>query len=146
MAAARIMNAREADASLHAPDLLQEAENELHRAREGLSDAWHYRTSVDAAARACLRADEARVRAVQEKAKISRITDRCLREIQALIEEARSRGAEELQGARLGSYSTRHGSLCAAFESGALYEVHEGALVLKNDLLGFLRELEESGK
>ncbi len=143
MTADRILRAREADASIHAPDLLNEAETALLRARDGLSDTGHYRSVVDAAALACLRADEARIRAVREKERILRITDRCLRETQALMDEARSLGAERLHGAELGSYSSRHSSLRASLERGTIYEAHDGVLVLKSDLLDFLRRVDD---
>jgi hypothetical protein len=141
MAALRIQKAREAGAAMYAADLLNEAEKALGEARDGLSGRGNYRTAVRAAAHACILADEARDKSLEEKRTISRKAKRLLRECRALIEEARSVSAVEDRSAELDSYSTRIVPIQALFDDERPSEAYESALQLKNELLDFLKRL-----
>jgi len=142
MAAARVGRAREADASAHAPDMLDSAEAALLRARDYLSEKGHSRDAVDAAALACLRADEARFQALEARQRIERMTARCLMEIGALMDEARSRGGGRAHYGELESFASRQDALRALLDRGHIYEAQDGALALKDDLLRLLRVIE----
>jgi hypothetical protein len=142
MAARRVGRALEADGSLHAPDLMDGAQAALLLARNHLSDRRQFRDAVEAAALACLKADEARARALEVKQRIARMTERCLMEIRALMDEARSHGAGKILGEQLAAFASRHAALEALLDRGSIYEAQEGALVLKDDLLRFLQVIE----
>lgn len=142
MAAARVIQAREAGASIYSEDLFTEAEDALRRASAALSSPKDYRAAIQAASLACIRADEARARASREKDKIYREADRLLRECEALMEESRSIGADELLNEPFESFLLRHGSLLAELEAGRVSESREGAGQLKKELLVFLGSLE----
>lgn len=138
MAAARIERARADGAAAYATDLLAEAESALLEAEVTLSERRSYREALRAAARACIRADEAHRKALEEMRRIRRLADRLLRECRALIEEARATGLDPLQSEELDSYSVRVDSIQRLSEEKRVSEAHDSAWILKNDLLGFL--------
>lgn len=143
MAADRLEKSRTAGAAEFAADLLNEAESALREAEGALSERRNYRKAIRAAARACLRADEARDKTTGEKERVHRSVDRLLKECRALIEEARSLGAETTRSEELDSYSSRLEPIQKPLDEGRVSEALEGASQLKNDLLDFHERLKE---
>jgi hypothetical protein len=146
MAAARLERARADGAAAYATDLLAEAETALREAEVALSNRRGYREALRAAARACMRADEARRKAQNEMSRIRRLADRLLRECRALIEESHAMGLDSIQSEELDSYSPRVDSIQKLFEERRISEAHDSAWILKNDLLGFLKTQKEKKK
>jgi hypothetical protein len=138
MAAARVERARADGAAFYAIDLLTEAETALGEAEGALSERRSYREAVRAAARACIRADEARRKSLEERNRIHRLADRLSKECRALIEEAHSMGLDPIQSEELDSYSVRIHSVQNLIEEKRVSEAHDNAQILKSDLLGFL--------
>jgi hypothetical protein len=144
IAEARVERAQREGAAEYAPEILIEAEEALSRARALQSDSSRYRDAIRAAAEACLRSDDAREKAIQEKSKIARSADRCLREIRALLEESRSLGAERTASENLETYRTRAERIGSTLEAGSVSEAFAEAETLKQELLVWLRDLEAS--
>lgn len=138
MAAQRLEAVRAAGAAVYATDLLTEAETALREAEDGLHERKSYRGAVKAAARACIRAGEARRKALEEMSRIHRLADRLFKECRALIEEAHSMGLDPKRSEELDSYVARVDSIRKLFEERRVSEAQESAQILKNDLLGFL--------
>ncbi len=141
IAVARIEMAQKEGASEYASEILLEAEEAMSRAQTYLSDPNRYREAVREAATACLRADEARGRAIEQKDKIARSADRSLREIRALLEESRSLGAERNA---LESYVTRADTIQSKLEDGSVADAFAASETLKQELLAWLKGFETS--
>jgi hypothetical protein len=144
IAGARIERARQEGAAEYAPEILLEAEEALTRAQALQSDSSQYREAIQAAAAACLRADDARGKAIQEKSNIARSADRCLREIHALLEESQSLGAEGTAPDALESYVTRAETIGLTLEAGSVADAFAASETLKQELLVWLKDLEAS--
>ena len=144
MAASRVDRARDEEASHYAPEVFREAETSLALAREALSDSRRYREAVRQAARACLRADEARRRAAAEQEKLSRWTDRSIRECEALLEQARDLGAEIGHAGELETFVARHAAIVNALAEGRVSDAHAAAIQLKDALLIWLHQLQRA--
>ncbi len=132
MTTERVARAREAEAHIYADSFLIEAETALAEARQNL-DAKRYRAAVEAASLASIRADQAYARAILRKQRMKRGARRQLREILALLDQARSRGADPQSVKPL---ADRLGELERAFRrGGSPYEIFAaGAEVKKNSL------------
>lgn len=141
IAGARVEKAKREGATEYASEILFEAEEALTRAQTLLSDPSQYREGIQAAATACLRADEARRQAIEEKIKIARSADRCLKEIRALLEESQSLGAES---DALDVYMTRADTIGSTLEAGSVADAFVASETLKQELLVWLKNLESS--
>jgi HEPN domain-containing protein len=131
----RVARAREAEAHIYANSFLIEAETALAEARQNL-DAKRYRPAVEAASVASIRADEAYARAILRKQRMERRARRQLREILALLDQARSRGADPISVRPL---ADRLGELERAFRrGGSPYEIFEAGSELKKSSLDLL--------
>ena len=131
----RVARAREAEAHIYADVFLAEAEAALTEARQNL-DAKRYRAAVEAASLASIRADEAYARAILRKQRMERRARRQLREILALLDQARSRGTDPQSVKPLADHL---GELERAFRrGGSPYEIFEASAELKNNSLELL--------
>jgi hypothetical protein len=142
IAEARIERAQQEGAAEYAPEILLEAEEALARALALQSDSSRYREAIQAAAEACLRADDARGKATLEKTKVARSAERCLREILALLEESLSLGAEKIAPKDLETYKTRAEQIGSTLEAGGVADAFAASETLKQELLVWLRDLE----
>jgi len=114
---------------------LIEAEAALAEARQNL-DAKRYRAAVEAASSASIQADQAYARAILRKQRMKRRARRQLREILALLDQARSRGADPQSVKPL---ADRLGELERAFRrGGSPYEIFEAGAELKKNSLDLL--------
>jgi hypothetical protein len=141
MAAARVDAARGEGAADHAREALLEAEQSLTLARMLLDDPAGYRQALRAAATACLRADEARRQAIEEKNKAARRADRCLREVRSLLDEARSLGARRSDPHACEGYLSRADAIQSTLDAGHVGEASVAAEALKQELLAWLDRL-----
>ena len=128
----RVARAREAEAHVYADSFLNEAEAALAEARQNL-EAKRYLAAVEAASLASIRADEAYARAILRKQRMARRARRQLREILALLDQARSRGVDPQWVKPL---ADRLRELEKSFRrGGSPSEIFEAGGELKNDLL-----------
>lgn len=135
MTTERVARAREAEAHIYADSFLIEAETALAEARQNL-DAKRYRAAVEAASSASIRADQAYARTILRKQRMKRRARRQLREILALLDQARSRGADPQSVKPL---ADRLGELERAFRrGGSPYEIFEASAELKKNSLDLL--------
>lgn len=142
LASQRLERAREEGASQYAEALYREAEDALTRANVVYEQGRPYREALGLLAQACLRAEEARREAAEQKRRLARLAHRCLRECAALMEEARARG--RLDRSALSSFRERHAALESKLAGGEASEAYEEAQILKGELLLWLRSLEPS--
>ena len=143
MAAARLEQARAAGAELYADQRFEDARAALERAREAMTNERNYRAALESAAYASLRAHEARTEAREAKRKWVRELDRLVRENEALLEEARSRGAARRGPLALGALQKRYDAIRKAYAEERLFEALDRGQALKADLLSFLHTLDE---
>ena len=135
MTSARVARARAVDAHIYAEGLLNEAEAALADAREHLG-AKRYHAAVKAAALACGRADEAYARSILRKQRMERRAKRQLREIAALLDQARARGIDPTSVKPL---AVRLRELEQSFRRGGPpHEIFEAGAELKNRSLELL--------
>ena len=131
----RVARAREAEAHIYADSFLIEAEAALAEARLNL-EAKRYRAALEAASSASIQADQAYARAVLRKQRMERRARRQLREIFALLDQARSRGAGPQSVKPL---ADRLGELERAFRrGGSPHDIFEAGAELKNNSLELL--------
>lgn len=135
MTTERVEQAREAEAHIYADSDLLDAEDALAEARQNL-DAKRFRAAVEAASLASIRADAAYARAILRKQRMARRAKRQLREILALLDQARSRGVDP-QAVR--PLANRLGELERSLRrGGSPYEIFEAGYELKNNSLELL--------
>lgn len=137
MASLQVARAGDEGASAYAAEIQGDAEEALARAREALSDPGRYREAAQAAASACMKADEARAVATREKERTARQTFRSLRECQALLDEARTLGLSETD-----SFTQRLRAVEALLDDGHVTDAYAAAEELKQELLSHLKKLE----
>jgi hypothetical protein len=143
MAAARLQRARADGATVYATEILMEAETALQEAEEALSESGNQREAIEAAARACLRADAARRKAREEKSRIHRMADRLIKECQALIEEAHSKNPGSTEREELDSHTASVDAIQKLLSEERLSEAQDSAQSLKRKLLVLLERLDE---
>jgi hypothetical protein len=141
MAAARVEAARLVDAAVFAPELFREAEVALGEANRALATRTEYRTSIRAAALAIVRADEARSKAMVERAVVVRGLTQLDFELQGLLEMAAGRGAREKAPRELEAFRLRFESFSKRRNEGDFLGALEEGSALKPDLLAFERGL-----
>lgn len=131
----RVEAAREKDAAVFAPELLARAESGLEQA-ERLDAAGHaHREALRAAADASLAAEDALRSAETARAATLRKLEHLQAELEALLDIARSRGAEE--GEEIRALGARCAQVEAHAESGDLLGALDEATALKPVLLAF---------
>ena len=133
LASGRVETAQTAEAAIYAPEPLHRAETALATART-LSDEGGYLAALHAAGDAVTHADEAYGVATIERRVASRDVDRCLRELEGLIDIARSRGApaDEVE-----SFRERYDAIRAVAEGGDLLTALDLGRQLKPEVLAF---------
>jgi hypothetical protein len=142
MTTARVARAHQAEAHVYAESFYRQAEEALIAASQSLADR-DYRSAIEAASIASIRADEAYARAVLRKQRMKRRARRQLREILELLDEARSLGAQARERDSLRALADRLGQLEREIESGSPAEVFDAGAALKSDALAFLHRLRE---
>jgi hypothetical protein len=140
IAAARVEAAREQDAALFAPELLAEAESSLAEARRLAREGREFLPSIQAAAHATLRANEAFSRASADRIVAVRRLDRLLHELESLLEMAAHRGGESED---LSALRARYDAIRMLVEKRALHDALAAGMALKPELLAYEARLRE---
>ena len=143
LTAARLARAQEVEAEIYAQEEYVAAETALADARQSLADG-DYRSAIEAASLASIRADEAHERAILRKRRMTRQARRQLQEISSILEEAGAVGARAGERDSLQSLADRLGQLEERLEQGSSAEAYQEALQLKDDSLEILNRLKPS--
>jgi len=135
--AARVEAARQQDAAVFAPELFAEAERSFAGANRLAELEGDYLASIQAAAHATLRANEAFLRASSERIFVVRKLDRLLFELRSLLEMAGDRGAMVEAAAELAAFQSRYEAIRAMVEERDLLAALAAGTALKPELVTF---------
>jgi len=142
LAAIRVASARKAGAGIYAPELLREADEALASARSQIAGgSRNYRPAIRTAAFACIRADEARSYALDGRRKPSADAERLIREVEALLDLTRSRGASSRFPEIMSAMEARLEAQRASLAEGRPETSREMGLLTKAGLLELDRKL-----
>ncbi len=133
----RIDEAKIVESPLYAPELLAESEAALAEAYRLTLEAEDYRESIRVAARARGRADEAYIKATEERQLVRRHVARLVGELEGLLDIAGSRGADREAGDELLEFEERQARIVDLAETGDLLTALAEGKRLKPELVGF---------
>ncbi len=136
IAARRVEAARAVDAATFAPERLGHAELALATARS-LTEDGSYLAAIHAAAETVIHADDAFEVSTLERSIAEQHLERCLRELEGLMEIARYRGAGSAAPSELEAFAQRYRAVKSTADGGDLLTALEQGRQLKPELLAF---------